>query len=115
MSLDKDKYAPSRELFVDVETKEKLRNLAWSKRESLSAIVREIFEDYVAGKHDKVKDAEMPVGESRARLGLRVEDDLWEAAGERAWRTHTTRSQVLRNVAVKLTKNIPLEREAVTR
>lgn len=103
-----------REVLVDPETKARMENVAFMQRKSMSDIVRKILEDAVAGEYDTLDaDEERPTG--RARIGLQVDDDLWDASGEVAWRLHTTRSSMVRDIAAKLYADVPTDRGKVVR
>lgn len=106
-----------REILVDPDTKARIENAAYMDRTNVSTLVRELLLEIVAGDHEdilSVADGNEPEN-GRARIGLLVPDQLWEAAADVAWRMHLTRSAMVRIVAAYKYRDVPADRAKVNR
>lgn len=108
-----------RDLVVDTDTKARLENQAFLTRSSVSELVREILDGIARDEYtDAVEKNPLPPsggGSNRARIGLIVDDQLWDAAEETAWKRRTSRSALVRLVADHLYGHLPVDREGLSR
>jgi hypothetical protein len=102
-----------REILVDPDTKTRLENTAFMERTSVSELVRTILQEAVDGKYDDLQLTDRPVG--RARISVAVDEELWEASGDKAWELRLQRSRMVREIVNLKYANTPLDRKKVVK